>query len=309
MNLSAAYANISSLSVRQLWDGTLPVLEISGKELPDPEKTFDCGQCFRFEKIADSKHESEWGGVAHGRYVSFAVDGGKLYVYNSTEEEFNKIWFDFLDLGTDYGLVKQDILSRSDSEALKKAVNFGSGIRILRQDPWETLCSFIISQNNNIPRIKKLVTTLSERSGTPIDTNNMLSHGSNGIDYAFPAAPSVEALGIDELAGLRTGFRAKYIYDAAKRVSDGSLDVEKVLSLPTAEASELLCTVKGVGPKVAACTLLFGFGKHDAFPIDVWIKRAVEKYFGSGFDPSHLGAYAGVAQQYLFYYERYLGGE
>ena len=107
----------------------------------------------------------------------------------------------------------------------------------------------------------------------------------------------------------KTGFRAKYIYDAASKVANGTLVLSDVEGMPLSEAADALCTVKGVGPKVAACSLLFGFGRHDAFPIDVWIKRAIEKYFPGEFDAARLGPYAGIAQQYLFYYERYLGGE
>ena len=288
------------ISSRQLKEGDVWAVEVRGRDIPDPDKTFDCGQCFRFEKVNNSRHESEWAGVAFGRYVSFAKDGDRLYVYNSTEEEFEKIWRPYLDLDTDYLTIDKDILSRSDSEALKNAVSFGHGIRILRQAPWETVCSFIISQNNNIPRIKKIIRALSERAGERISGTD---------EFSFPTADAVEALGEKELFELRTGFRAKYIYDAAKKVKEGDVDLLSIPRLPAAEGAEILCDIKGIGPKVAACALLFGFGKYDAFPVDVWIKKAIEKYFPGEFDATRLGPYAGVAQQYLFYYERYLGGE
>ena len=300
MTIYAQNATENEITVRELREGSVRALEVKGRDLPDPDKTFDCGQCFRFEKTEETRHESEWGGVAFGRRVSFAKDGDKLYVYNSTERVFNEIWRRYLDLDTDYLAIDRDILSRSDSEALKNAVSFGHGIRILRQEPWEAVCSFIISQNNNIPRIKKIVRTLCERAGERIDGSE---------EYSFPTASAVEELGVEGLFDLKTGFRAKYIYDAASKVASGGLDLEEVLKMTSAEASEALCTVKGVGPKVAACSLLFGFGKYDAFPVDVWIKKAIGKYFPGEFDASRLGPYAGVAQQYLFYYERYLGGE
>lgn len=290
----------TDISVRTLRHGSTPVVEVSGRELPDLDKTFDCGQCFRFERVEGSLHNCEWAGVAYGRAVSFASEGGRLYVYGSTEEEFHKIWRNYLDLDTDYDAMGKDILSRSDSEALGHAVDFGRGIRILRQEPWETVCSFIISQNNNIPRIKKIVASLCQRAGDRIEGSE---------EYSFPSAAAVAALGEDGLFELRTGFRAKYIFDAAKKVSSGELDLDLIPSLPTSEGAEMLCSVKGIGPKVAACALLFGFGKYDAFPVDVWIKKAVGKYFPGEFDHSRLGPYAGLAQQYLFYYERYLGGE
>ena len=293
---------LCEMSVRQLKEGDVRAVEVKGlsENLPDPDKTFDCGQCFRFEKVNNSRHESEWAGVAFGRRVSFAKDGESLIIYNSTEEEFQKIWRSYLDLDTDYAAIDRDILSRSDSEALKNAVAYGHGIRILRQEPWETVCSFIISQNNNIPRIKKIIRALSERAGERIDGTD---------EFAFPTACAVEALGEKELFDLKTGFRAKYIYDAAKRVTEGDVDLLSIPLMPTEDGAKDLCTIKGIGPKVAACALLFGFGKYDAFPVDVWIKKAIVKYFPGEFDASRLGEYAGVAQQYLFYYERYLGGE
>ena len=291
---------LSEISTRQLKEGDGCAVEVRGSNLPDPDKTFDCGQCFRFEKVNNSRHESEWVGVAFGRYVSFAKDGDRLYIYNSTEADFEKIWRPYLDLDTDYLAIDKDILSRSDSEALKNAVSFGHGIRILRQAPWETVCSFIISQNNNIPRIKKIIKALSEKAGDRIVGTD---------EFSFPTAEAVEALGEKELFDLKTGFRAKYIYDAAKKVKEGDVDLLSIPRVPTSEGAEILCGIKGIGPKVAACALLFGFGKYDAFPIDVWIKKAIEKYFPGEFDATRLGPYAGVAQQYLFYYERYLGGE
>ena len=298
-------------SVRELREGGLSAVEVSGISGLDLGKTFDCGQCFRFEPLEGSRHETEWRGIAYGRGVSFASEDDKLYVYNSDIADFENIWHSYLGLDTDYDAIERDILSRSDSPQLREAVEYGRGIRILRQDRWETLCSFIISQNNNIPRIKKLIEALSRQLGESIALPEMTAHGfSEGEAYAFPTADAVAEAGQGVLAELKTGFRAKYIYDAAGRVSEGSLDLSAVeAESDTQSASDMLCKIKGVGPKVAACTLLFGFGRLDSFPVDVWIRRAIEKYFPGEFDAAALGPYAGVAQQYLFYYERYLGGE
>ncbi len=307
--ITTAIRQKNGLKIEYFEEDGLPALKITRDDLPDVGKTFDCGQCFRFEKVENSRHECEYSGVAFGRFVSFANDGDSLYVYNSTEEDFFNIWYVYLGLCDDYGEIARDILSRSDSGALKNAVEFGKGIHILRQESWETICSFIISQNNNIPRIKKIISALCRAAGEPINTENMISHGASAVEYTFPSAEKVEEFGADNLFALKTGFRAKYIYDAAKKVADGELILSEVTEKPLSEAAEMLCSVKGVGPKVAACSLLFGFGRHDAFPIDVWIKRAIEKYFPGEFDAARLGPYAGIAQQYLFYYERYLGGE
>ena len=173
------------------------------------------------------------------------------------------------------------------------------GIRILRQEPWEALCSFIISQNNNIPRIKKIIRTLSEKYGEAFTAFGETYH-------AFPTPEALSAAGEDELKSCGTGFRARYILDAAKKVSSGEIDFSVIQSMDDEEAAKYLMTICGVGAKVAACTLLYGFHRTAAFPIDVWIKRVLDKYYPGGIDISSLGAYAGIAQQYLFYYERYI---
>lgn len=262
----------------------------------DIDRTFDCGQCFRFDRVEDSAFEVEYRGVAFGRQVSFAQDGEYLCVIGADEGDFESLWRRYLSLDEDYGAIHGELLALSDNEALRLAVEHGKGIRILRQDPWETICSFIISQNNNIPRIKGLISALSREAGEKI---------AEGV-YSFPTAEAVAGLGVDRLRELKMGFRAPYIIDAAQKVVRGELDIASVSELSTPEAEKALCTVKGIGPKVADCALLFGFSKYDAFPIDVWIKKVIAKYFDESFDPRGLGRYAGVAQQVLFYYERYV---
>ena len=293
--------------------GSLPVVKIENIPLFDIEKVFDCGQSFRFDRVENSRHEKEFSGAAMGRYISVAQDGDTVYIYNSTLEEYEQIWESYLALDRDYNEINQEILSLSDNPALLDTVKSASGIRILKQDEWEAVCSFIISQNNNIPRIKKLVAALSEKCGEKLDVSCMEGHISEshlenvGNLYAFPSPDKVMALGIDGLAALKTGFRAKYIFDAAEKLCSGKLDLNEVKECDnTATAIEMLCAVKGIGLKVASCALLFGFARLDAFPIDVWIKKVMAKYFDADFDPSTLGRYAGIAQQYLFYYERYL---
>ncbi len=259
------------------------------------ERTFDCGQCFRFEPNGDGSVS----GVAHGRFITLSSpNDGTLRIHGADADDFGSVWREYLDLDRDYDALAD---SFAGDEVLTKAAKCASGIRILKQDPWETLCSFIISQNNNIPRIKGLIEALSRNYGEPIDTPD-------GIKYAFPTAEALAKAGEKALFALKTGFRAKYIADAAERVASGTLDLDAVAKLPTPEAADMLCTVKGVGPKVAACTLLFGFGRGDCFPIDVWIRRVLDEFYPDGFDIAALGDRAGIAQQYLFYYKRYLGG-
>lgn len=273
----------------------VPFVEIDNIGDFSVAKTFDCGQSFRFEPIGPD----EYAGVAYGRYVSFEQTGkGTVIIHGSTKEEYDTVWRTYLGFDRDYEQINRDILSRSDNPALQAAVDCGNGIHILRQEAWETVCSFIISQNNNIPRIKKIVAALSEKYGEPLG---------NGY-YAFPTADALYNAGESGIFELKTGFRAKYIFDAAKRIKEGHLDLSQ-LEGDTETCLGKLVEVKGIGNKVAMCSLLFGFGHLDAFPIDVWIRRVTEKYFPANFKPEDLGPYAGVAQQYLFYYERFLGGD
>lgn len=253
-----------------------------------PSQIFDCGQTFRFEQ---SEHDGEcFEGVALGRFLRVRAVGDDILLEGVSEEEFFRLWYSYFDLDRDYGAL---IHSLSDVHA-RKCADFGNGIRILRQDRWETLCSFIVSQNNNIPRIKKIIDTMCRRFGEELPSGH----------YAFPTAKALAAAGIDAIFACGTGFRAKYIYDAAVKVASGEISLEKAGELPQPELRELLLTVKGVGPKVAACVELFGFAHCDSFPIDVWIKRVIDKYYGDDFSPEIFGKGAGIVQQYLFYYER-----
>ena len=286
------------------------VVLIEGVECLDIGKTFDCGQCFRFDEVKDSIHEKEFSGVAFGRFVSFAQEKDKIYIYGSTLSEYESIWKSFLDIERDYVSVESDILQNYTSESLISACEYGRGIRILRQDRFESIISFIISQNNNIPRIKKIIDALSNKCGEPIFIGEEMKRhlSGNSLPYAFPTAEAIYALGEQGLCDLKVGFRAKYIFDAVSKILNGSLSLDEIEQLDdTEKAIEMLCTVKGIGLKVASCALLFGFARLDAFPIDVWIKRVGERRFPEvkDFSGELFGQYAGIAQQYLFYYERY----
>ena len=231
-------------------------------------------------------------------------EGDCLRIDGITESDFAETWQHYLALDEDYDaidrMIAEALLPEKGGRILSDAAKVSAGIRILRQDKWETLCSFIISQNNNIPRIKKIIEAMSREWGERIGDE----------DYAFPTAKALVDAGEDKIFALRTGFRAKYIADAARTVAEDPDYLDRVAALEDyAAADEMLRRIKGVGPKVSACTLLFGFGRTDAFPIDVWIRRVIDKYFPEGLDPSVFGTAAGIAQQYLFYYERYMGGE
>ncbi len=252
----------------------------------DPFVSCECGQCFRFERIDDTMYKL----YACGRVLTVKkTEQGWLFC-DISEEEFKKSFIDYFDLERDYG---QIISSFSGDENITRAANAGGGIRIFRQDGWETLVSFIISANNNIPRIKKIINSLC----------CLLGEENNGY-YSFPTPEKIMQAGIEGLAPIKAGFRAKYIYDAACKVASGEVSLEYIKNCGYLNALAELKKIKGVGDKVANCVLLFGFGYYEAFPIDVWVKRVIAKYYGEGFDPTALGSYAGIAQQYLFYYER-----
>ncbi len=300
-------------AVTECTSGALTYVVVDNIARFDVSKVFDCGQSFRFDRVSGSVHENEFAGCAHGKYISVGQDGDRLYIYNITAKEYDETFKEYLALDRDYGEIDGEILSLSNNPTLYDAVSTSSGIRILKQEPWEAVCSFIISQNNNIPRIKKIIASLCLKCGEMADISNMAGHiaelhmENEGNFYSFPSANAVLSIGIDGLLALKTGFRAKYISDAASRVSSGETELSALAECSsTSAAADELCKIKGVGPKVAACALLFGFARLDAFPVDVWIKKVMAKYFDEGFEPSTLGKYAGVAQQYLFYYERYL---
>jgi len=264
------------------------------------DQIFDCGQCFRFEPCGEHTVE----GVAFGRYLKISQPcEDTIILHGTTLEEYENIWKDFLALETDYEAIKEEVSQRF-GEVINEAIALGHGIRILRQDSWEAVCSFIISQNNNIPRIKKIIREMCAKYGEPIDVTE--EDGTLRREYSFPSPKVLYEAGEEAIFALRTGFRAKYIYDAARKLSCGEMELSSLNELSTDEAAKALMGIKGIGPKVAACALLFGFGKTDAFPVDVWMKRILARYYPDGLEISALGEYAGIGQQYLFYYVRYI---
>lgn len=248
--------------------------------------TLDNGQAFRWREMPDGG----WHGIAFGKPVTVYEGDKDITVYGTDRTDFDNIWKSYFDLERDYS----SICKRLESDpALKKAIEFCPGIRILRQEPWETLCSFIISQNNNIPRIKGIIERLCRNLG------DNLGDG----DFSFPSAEKVLQAGTEGLAPLRAGFRTKYILDAAAKVTDGTVDFEKINNSDIETGAEELKKIKGVGDKVAACVLLYGFGKTDSFPIDVWVKRILKETYPDGL-PECTEGVRGIAQQYLFYWRR-----
>jgi len=255
----------------------------------DLVKTFECGQCFRWE--AD-KH-GNYTGIAFGKVLSIRKSDRDI-VFSCSSEDYENIWYDYFDLERDYKQIRESLCIDA---YMKEATTFGAGIRILKQDKWEALCSFIFSQNNNIPRIKKIIDTLCSSFGERIIYNDKEY-------YTFPSAKRLASVCIEELAPLRSGYRAGYILSAAQSVANGEIDLDALNTLTPHEAKSALMKLYGVGAKVADCMLLFGLHMLDSFPRDTWIKQALSKYYSSDFDPVVFSPYAGIAQQYIFYYMR-----
>ena len=252
----------------------------------DLSLTLDCGQCFRWSENEDGS----WHAVVQGKKADVYTENQKLYVCGDGSEVNEKFWQSYFDLGRDYSSVCEKLKT---DKWLKKAIEAYPGIRILKQDPWETLCSFIISQNNNIPRIKGIIERLCTFFGEDL----------GGGDFSFPSAERLAVLSEQDLAPIRSGFRAKYILDAARRVAVGETELEKVAAMPIDEARAELQKIKGVGPKVAECALLYGFGRAEAFPVDVWVKRIMQELYPEGL-PACTENVEGIAQQYLFHWRR-----
>ena len=284
--------------------------------------TLECGQAFRYEEICREENYVEYLTVAYGRIIRVGQrKPGELIFYDKWTPEYEAVVSRYFCFDTDFEEIRRDVISRTESKWLKEAAEVAKGIIILRQEPWETLFSFIVSQNNNIPRIRKIIRMVcleyginlaeNERlEGCPLPQGECIPGGekckSCGICYSFPSP--IEILeNPDGLLPSKPGFRYKYLTDAAEKIANGKVsldDIDKNHSY--AYTLERLKEIVGVGDKVASCVALFGFANLEAFPIDVWMRRAIDEYFNGNLDPATLGPYAGVAQQYIFHYIRNL---
>ncbi len=245
--------------------------------------TFDCGQAFRWSRNTDGS----WHAAVKDRSVDVIQQGNTITVRGDTDSRF---WIKYLDLERDYGAICRRLKT---DKWLNMAITEYGGIRILRQDPWEALCSFVISQNNNIPRIKGIIERLCAAFGDDLGEG----------DFSFPSAQRLAGCTVEELAPLRAGFRAKYIVDAAQKVASGEVKLSQLESGDMEFCRAELMKIKGVGAKVAECTLLYGCGRMEAFPVDVWVKRIMSELYPDGL-PECTDGVEGIAQQFLFHWRR-----
>lgn len=267
------------------------------------EQTLECGQCFRFYKISCGHYII----VAKARVLSICQTENKLIFKPSSIKDFENLWISYFDLNKDYDIIKRR-LSMKDNH-LFNAIHYAPGIHILKQDPWECLISFIISQNKQIPHIKKVIENISRMYGRYIGSID------NNKYFSFPTVEELSQAKEEDIRTCKAGFRAPYILDACKKVKSGEVDLDKLKNLSYDEAKTTLLKIKGVGPKIADCVMLFSLGKGEAFPVDVWIKRVMEYFYFNretstneiyNFSKKYFGDLAGIAQQYLFYYGRQL---
>ncbi len=268
----------------------------------DLGQTLECGQCFRFNKIKDNEYII----VAYHIMQRVGQVQDTVIFYDCDIDTFNNVWYEYFDFGTNYKEIKDYLLKYDDK--LKEAIEKKNGIRILKQEFFENLLSFIISQNKQIPHIMKIVDDIANKYGDKLGEYEGREY------YSFPTVEQLADASEEDFKELKTGFRAPYLMDAIKLVSDGSINVNNFSDLTTLEVKKELIKIKGVGTKVANCVLLFSLGRRDAFPVDVWIQRIMEELYYNGektkkeviidFAKEHFGEYGGYAQQYLFYYAR-----
>lgn len=260
---------------------------------------FDCGQCFRWNR----QENGNYIGVAFGKVIEVEKKDEDVIIYNASEEDFENIWRDYFDLNRDYGALKESL---SIDPLLKKAVEFGRGIRILKQDPFEMVISFIISANNRIPMIKRAINTISQKWGTPVQYKG-------DTYYTFPDVNALKECTLEEIEACGVGFRGKYIKNTLDGILNKEINLEFIKAQDDDNCHMQLQRLSGVGPKVADCIMLFSMEKYSAFPVDVWVKRAMQHFYLAPdislkkireFGRDTFGELSGFAQQYFFYYAR-----
>ena len=260
----------------------------------DPDRIAQSGQCFRWKKMEDET----WRIIAGGACLYLTLLGDDRYEFDCTEEEYENFWREYFDLQENYQNIRGRI-DQGEDLFLWQAAEQEKGIRILRQDPWEMLITFIVSQNRNIPAIRNSVELLAGRCGE----KRRDSRGK--IFYAFPEPGALAALPESDLKSCKLGYRCKYVHAAAEAVANGDIDLNSLLAADETATINALTKLFGVGTKVANCVSLFGLHHVNAFPVDVWIKRALDEQYPDGYPYEKYAPYNGIYQQYIFAYYRH----
>lgn len=270
---------------------------------------------FSINQIAHSGQAFRWNedengnctGVAYGKVISISQESDETIISGINQNEYETIWENYFDLKRDYSKVIKALNGKDEN--LDKAIIYGNGIRILNQDLWEMIISFIISGNNNIPRIKKSIEAISEKYGDFIEEFNGKRY------FSFPTPEQLSLATVSDLRECGVGYRDSYIFKTTKAIVEKQVDLDLIKEMNITEARKELKKLTGVGDKVADCILLFSCSKTNAFPVDTWVKKILEEYYGFEksklkevleFANEYFGEYCGIAQQYLFYYIRSL---
>lgn len=265
------------------------MIKIQNNHLSLPQ-ICESGQCFRMEPLGMDRYCL----MAGNRYLEMEQKQQEIS-FDCGEEEFHIFWEGYFDLNTDYEAVIRSI--DENDGYLKTAAAFGSGIRILRQDLWEMIISFIISQQNNIKRIRRCIHMLCERYG------ERLKSRSGKVYFAFPTPEALAAAGTDELYACNLGYRSRYIRESAGIIAQGIVDLEAVKQMKYETARSELMRLCGIGRKVADCICLFALHQTEAFPVDTHIMKVLDIYYPQGFPYGRYGSSSGIMQQYIFYYD------
>ncbi len=257
----------------------------------DMEKIAQSGQCFRARLMNDGSYRF----ITGGDVVYISDEGGHSFRISCSEEDWQDIWRPYFDLDRSYSVIFDT--ERDRNEFTRRAMDYSRGLRVLNQDSWETLITFIISQRKNIPAISKAVETLCSRYGQKLDTGRETL-------FTFPAPEELSRVSEEELRDCGLGYRAPYVADAAARVAGGKTDLKAISGLCDEDLLAELQKIRGVGKKVANCVALFAYGRTGCVPVDVWISRAINDDCGGKSPFPEFGENAGIIQQYVFYYER-----
>lgn len=266
--------------------------------------TLECGQCFRWKKISENsedRYNSEFVGVISDRVIRIRQQGNKIYVNSNVKENLKETIEYYFDLYNNYSKIESEIICLDDN--IKEAVKNTSGIHILNQSTFETLISYIISANNNIPRIKKSIDEICRRYGKKVIFEDKEY-------YLFPTIEELGGVSQEEFKSCGVGFRDKYLFKTVSDLLENNIYAECNSKLTNAQLKKVLMSFVGVGPKVADCVMLFSYGRQDVFPIDVWVKRVMEKLYLKKesslkeileYAEDYFGSYAGIIQQHLFH--------
>lgn len=258
---------------------------LKGVECLSLPLTLDCGEAFRWEEQEDGS----WSGAAYGKYLNIKEENGNFILKDTSLEDFENVWRNYFDLDRDYAAICAKL---KEDDLVRETIDEYYGIRILNQEPWEALVSFVISQQNNIKRIKGIIKRLCDTYGEKICDDW----------HAFPTSKTLSKLSVEDFEAIGLGYRAKYVKKLADDVESGVIDLAAIKAMDLDDAKKTLLSIYGVGEKVANCALLFGFQFIRCFPVDVWMKRVLQ-YYPNGL-PECFSGYEGIAQQYLFHWAR-----